>query len=293
MRRIRKLYLQNAAGERFGLNGETNVCVTSISGMGFALSPSFADLERGFFIPVGTESEPQGTPAFTVVFTRNPYRSYTAFVNWLFSAKTITLVYDPTGDQEYFRDLEVNFVQKGELNVVGWLEAPCAFYALTPWYQPSPTVLDLGSAGEDDSKRYTYVYDENLRYGIDSTAALSGVISGGGHVPGALDLVYRGAITNPKIRLIGNVSGKTYGVCSVTAVLNSTDTLKYSSRYENSFVKKVAADGTEIDLLDALDLSSGPFFHVPVDEPCTISIEADQSFVGSADLLLYYYYRSV
>ena len=112
-------------------------------------------------------------------------------------------------------------------------------------------------------------------------------------MPGALALSFYGAIVNPRIRLTGNISGKTFGVCSVSAVLADTDLLKYSSRRNNSFIKKVTAAGIETDLLDALDLSTNPFFHFPVDEPCTISLEADDSFTGFVDLTIYYYYRSV
>ena len=42
-----------------------------------------------------------------------------------------------------------------------------------------------------------------------------------------------------------------------------------------------------------LDLSTMPFFHIPVNEPCTLSVEADAAFSGSAELTIYYYYRSV
>lgn len=293
MRSIRKLYFRNAAGERFGLNGEKGVYATGISGLGFTLTPTYADLGRGFFVPVSDEAEPQGAVPFTVVFTRNPYQTYQAFVNWLTAAGTVTVVYNPTGTQEYYRDVTINFIQKGELNAVGWLEAPCSFFCNTPWYLPRPTSLTLEATGTDESKRYDYEYTEDLIYGTDSSASLSGPIAGAGHVPGALELTCHGAITNPRIRLVGDVSGKTYGICSVSVVLLATDSLKVSTRYENSYVKRVAAGGAETDLLDALDLSTTPFFHIPVDEPCTISIEADSPFTGSADLLVYYYYRSV
>lgn len=292
MRRIRKLYLQNGAGTRWGLNGENGVYASSLSGFGFTLSPTYADLSRGFFLSVGGDSEPQGAVPFTIYFTRNPYATYQSFVDWLASAGTVTLCYDPTGNQEYWRDVAPNFLQKGELNEVGWLEVPCSFYATTPWYRPVPTTLALENSGVDESKRYDYLY-EDLIYGEDSSSSLSGELSGGGHIPGAIEMIFYGAITNPKIRLVGNTSGKTFGLCSVTAVLGPFDRLKFSSRYEQSYVRKVTADGTETDLLDALDLSTTPFPHLPVDETCTISIEADATFTGSADLTVYYYYRSV
>lgn len=291
--KIRKLYLQNAAGERCGLNGEKGIYASSLSGFGLTLSPTFADLGRGFFIPVSDESEPQATIPFTLTFTKNPYDSFRMLVNWLNAAGTVTIAYNPTGKQEYWRDVTVNFLQKGELNSVGWLEIPSSFFCNTPWYLPEPTTLQLETGGTDESKRYDYEYTEELKYGADSSAALSGTIAGAGHIPGSLELTYHGAITNPKIRLTGNISGKTYGVCSVSVVLAASDTLKFSTRYENSYVKRITAAGVETDLLDALDLSSTPFFHIPVDEPCEISVEADAAFTGYADLLIYYYYRSV
>lgn len=318
---IRKLYFQNAAGIRWGLNGDRGVYAHALAGFGFTLSPGFADLSRGFFIPVSDEAEPQGTLPFTITFTKNPYDTYQRFVNWLTAAGTITLIYDPTGKQEYCRDVTVNFLQKGEKNAVGWLEIPCSFFCKTPWYLPAPTTLDLDAISEDETKRYDYEYgdggsgaessvgilgvsllgqfilgtgeEKDLIYGDDSSATLSGTVSGAGHIPGSLELSYHGGIVNPKIRLTGSVSGKTYGVCSITAAFAPSDTLKFSTKYEDSYVKKVTAGGVETDLLDALDLSSTPFFHIPVDEPCVISIEADAAFTGSADLLIYYYYRSV
>lgn len=173
------------------------------------------------------------------------------------------------------------------------LEVPSSFYVKTPWYKPYATTLSLGAAGSDSSKRYDYTYDDDLMYGVDSSGSLAGELRGGGHIPGSLELIYYGAITNPKIRIVGNLSGKTFGICSVTAVLIASDRLEYSSRREQSYVRKVSADGTVTDLLDSLDLSTTPFPHIPVDEPVTISIEADAAFTGSADLTLFYYYRSV
>jgi hypothetical protein len=293
LKSIRKLYFQNAAGQRKGLNGDNGVYATNLSGFGVTLAPSYADLSRGFFSPVSSETEPQNTLAFTMMFTRNAYDVYQSFLNWLSASETITIVYNPTGQQEYFRDVSINFLQKGELTEVGWLEIPCSFFCCTPWYLPTPTTLRLNNTAGSRRKRYDYRYAPDLRYGLDSTAALAGTIAGGGHVPGALELTYYGAITNPQIRLTGNLTGKTYGICRVAVVLNPGDVLKISTRYENSYVKRITAAGVETDLLDELDLSTEPFFHIPVNEPCTVSVEADSAFSGNADLTVYYYYRSV
>lgn len=293
MRHIRGIGLQDETGAGYPLTGWAGIYASSLAGFGVTLSPSYADLSRGFFTAVNGESEPQGTISFTLYFTRNPYAVYRNFVSWLARTGTITLWYNPTGVQTYRRIVDVNFLQKGELNEVGWLEVPCSFFCKTPWYLPVSTTLKLDASNAGNEKRYDYYYGTELCYGVGSSGALSGVLRGDGHVLGALELTYYGAISNPKIRLVGNVSGKTFGLCSVEAVLGATDRLEYSSRYEEAYVRKVSADGTVTDLLDALDLSSSPFLRIPVDEPVTLSIEADATFTGSADLTLFYYYRSV
>lgn len=291
MRAIRKLYFQNAAGERRGLNGENGMYATDLAGFGFSLGTTFSDLGRGFFPVSGDSSEPQNSLAFTVVLTRSPYTTHQSLVDWLAAAGTLTIVYNPTGTREYCRDVVIKFITKGELNQMGWLELPCSFQCITPWYLPVPTALTMSGSGKDTQKRYPHRYP--YRYGADNTASLRTLVAGTGHIPGAIRLTYQGGITNPRIRLVGNLSGKTYGVCSLSAALGPSDTLEYCSLHENSYVRQIAADGTVTDLLDALDLSLSPFFHIPVDEPCTLSVESDAPFVGRAALLIYYYYRSV
>ena len=293
MRKIRRLYLQNEKGERRGFNGEGGVYATNLAGFGFSLEPKFSDLGRGFFPTVSSNAEPQNTLAFTIVMTRNPYTTYYPFVNWLAAAEKLTMVYDPTGTQEYFRDVSVGFLQKGELTQMGWLELLSSFDCLTPWYRPLPTALNISNNNTEDIKCYDYAYTSELRYGSENPASLQAQIVGTGHIPGALTVIVRGGMTNPQLRLVGNLTGKTYGVCSLSVVLEETDALMFSSLYENSYVKKRSADGTETDLLDVLDLSREPFFHIPVNEPCTLSIEADGAFAGRAEMQIYYYYRSV
>ena len=47
---IRQFALENAAGQRFGLNGERGVWFTAPEGLGYELAPPSGDLGRGFFV---------------------------------------------------------------------------------------------------------------------------------------------------------------------------------------------------------------------------------------------------
>ena len=293
MRSIRKLYLQNASGERWDLNGTNGVYCTDLSGFGFTLETDFSNIGCGFFQVPSDNADAQSNLAFTVVFAKNAYITFQTFADWLADSEKLSIVYNPTGTQEYYRDIVVSFVEKGELNGVGWLECPCSFYALTPWYRPIPTSLSVQSSGKDERKLYNYRYTDSFKYGLDSSSALSATVVGSGHIPAAIELFYYGAIKNPQIKLTGNISGNTFGVCSISSVFSDADILVVSTKYEKSFVKKIAADGIESDLLNDLNLNLKPFFRIPINEPCTISIESDDFFTGRAELAVYYYYRSV
>lgn len=293
MKRIRQLFFQNAAGERYGLNGQLGTYASDLSGLGISLNPDFADLSRGFFTVSHEVAEPQMPINMTLTFTRGAYASYQKLVNWLAAAGTITLIYNPTGDQEYWRDVCVGSMMKGELNPVGWLQAPCSFLSLTPWYLPVPTDLILATDASEDILRFPFTFTEDLRFGTDSHAALTCRISGAGHIPGALRLTCTGAVSNPEFKLVSILTGKLIGICRVAVTLTEGEQLIFSTRYNDSFVRKISAAGEETDLLDALDLSGDPFFHIPVNEPCTFSIESDADIEASAELQIFYYYRSV
>ena len=293
MRSIRKLFFQNSKGQQWGLNGDRGLYASNLSGFGQTLSPNFADLGRGFFSVVDDRSEPQTPLAFTLTFTRSPYETYSQLMDWLASAGTITIVYAPTGARTYCRDVTISFVQKGELNPVGWLECPCSFQSITPWYLPVPSKMELIDASHLPIKRYTYQYTPDLMYGSDGVDAVAGSIPKTGHIPAAIELSYRGSVVNPSIRLVGRITKKVHGVCAIQENFAPNDILKFSTRYRGAYVKKVYPDGTEKDLLNHVDLRLNPFFRIPVDEPCDISIESETGATGYADLLIYYYFRSV
>lgn len=289
---IRKLWFRNAQGKKFLLDGTDGVYASSLAGLGFDMAPDMGDLGGGFFALLDNDCEPQRNITFSITFTRNPYSVYQQFIDFL-AVGNISLVYVPVGSAQYIRDVSVTSVSKGELNTVGWLDCSCSILCLTPWYLPSATVLALESDGSADTRRYPYTYTPGLRYGSESVAALSGVIAPTGQIPGALEIMYTGGITNPRISLIGQRTGKLYGLCDLKAEIPADACLMFSSRRNGSFVIMVSPDLTATDLLGALDLSHDPYPRIPVDESCVLRIDADSEITGTATVQVYYYFRSV
>ena len=75
--------------------------------------------------------------------------------------------------------------------------------------------------------------------------------------------------------------------------IGSTDVLELSTDWEDSYVRKISAAGEVEDLLPYLDISQNPYFHPPTDEASVLTVASDSPFSGSAELLVYSYYRTV
>ena len=293
MPNIRKFYLQNAAGARFGLNGERGVYFTAPAGLGYELEPPFADLGRGFFAPLDEIAEPQGSLEGDLVIVRPAYENYRALVDWIAAAGSLLLIYCPYGDAEFQKAVSISHLQKGELDKTRLLTAPVGFNALTPWRKPTPTEIAMTTEAQTGSRpRYSGRYPG--RYGKDAFGTMAANIAAAGHIPGAVLLRYSGGITDPEIRLSGASTGKVYGICRLTGVsIPSGSVLEFSTLWEDSYVRRIGADGSVTDLLQYLDISQDPFFHCPTDEASILTVESDSPFSGSAELLVYAYYRTV
>lgn len=289
---IRKFYLENAAGERFGLQGEAGVYFTEPAGLGYELDPPFADLGRGFFSPLDEELEPQGSVTGTLKFVPPAYSHYRALVDWIASAGSLLLIYCPFGSEEFQKAVSVEYLQKGELDKTRLLSSPVSFFGHSPWRRPVPAEIAMDSGEGQTRARYSGRYPG--RYGGDAAGAMSARISAAGHLPGAVLLRYHGAVTGPEIRLTGAVSGEVYGIARLPgASLQTGDTLELCTLWEDSYVRKISASGAVTDLLPFLDISQDPFFHLPTDEDAVLTMESDAAFSGSAELLAYYYFRTV
>ena len=289
---MRKFYFANAAGERWPLQGEKGVFLTDPTGLGVTLAQTYADLQNGFFVGVGV-SEPQSAPHATLLFTRPAYSAYRQLINWLAAAGDLEMIYCPYGAEEFHRRVDVQAISKGELDEHQFLQSELSLLARSPWFKASATHFDLASQITDESMRYEFCYTDGLIYGDDFTSALSGTLYPDGHIPAAISVTFYGGAPSPTISLTGQLTGRLYGACRISDTLTSGETLLFSSGYFDSYVRKISANGSKADLLAKIELDGEPFFRLPLTEPCTLSIAAQAAINGSADVQVFYYFRSV
>ena len=290
---MRKFYIENEIGSRLPLNGEQGIFLSNPAGLGLTLPANYADIHKGFFRDISGESEPQVTITGDLVFIgENAYADYRTFVDWCSASESLHLIYKPYGTTEFYRDIQINYLTKTELTDTRWLTVPTALACMSPWYRAAPTSMAM-STESGYVLKYPFSYTKDLIYSSSSAGSMAADIPAGGHIPAAFEITYRGAITNPKISLVGTATNKTYGICALKATLSDNESFTVSSLYGKCRVEITDADGITTVALNSVDLAYEPFPRIPVNEDCTLLMAADSDIVGRATVRVYYYYRSV
>jgi len=320
---MRKFYIEDQKGERIPLNNETGIFLYEPDGLGIEYSHDYGESGSGFFMRI-KDGVSQKETTFTLVFEpgemlvqydgsralageaivgiaivgdvpnitiESPYERYKKFLDWIYSAEELYFVYCPYGSNEYYKRIEIRSIEKSELDKYASLQCATTIVPLTPWYLPAPIHINFGGDQEDNAMRFDYYYTDDLIYGVgmrDYTAE----ITAKGHIPSAMKITFKGQVTNPEFTLRGMSTRKEYGVCAITGSFVQTDTIEFSTAEQDSYIKKIAADGTETDLIDSIDITKNPFFRVPLSEPCEVVLSGE-SILGEASMLLYVYYRGV
>lgn len=283
---MRKFFLQNGIGERLNLMGEGGIYFLSPSGLGIEYKDRFVSLKNGFYKRV-EEEQSQGTIPGTLIFLDPAYEKYQKFVNFCETADPLFLVYAPLGT-EYYCEIKLGSLEKSELTIYeASLQSKVQFISTTMWYTMNDVVLNFGEGAT--VSRYPGRYNSLARYGSRGQGIV--YVRTRGHTPAAVKITALGAATNPSIKLIGVSSGKTYGECAISGEFTSGEGFELCTKYQDGYIRKITNDGDGEDLIDAIDVTLNPFFHVPMNEKCMVQVTGGSELtLGGA---LYDYYRSV
>lgn len=291
---MRKFYLEDQNGERVPLNNETGIFLYNPEGLGIEYSHDYGESGSGFFMRI-KDGVSQLETSFTLVmppdgFSESSYERYKKFLDWIYKAEELYFVYNPYGNNEYYKHIEFRSIEKTEYDKYGSLQPKVAIVPLTPWYLPNPIHINFGEESEY-ALRFDYEYTDELVYGVgsqDYTAEVESV----GHIPSAIKLTYKGQVINPIFTLRGAATRKVYGECKVDGNFVSTDTIEFSTAEQDSYIKKIDKNGVETDLLDSIDITTNPFFRIPLSEPCEVTLSGE-GILGKITMLQYVYYRGV
>ena len=289
---MRMFYLQKETGERIGLNNESGIFLSEPSGLGLEFGDRYADIGEGFFRMIAKVHNQKTITCKLNFVGKNPYETYNELINWCISAERLYFIYKPLKTEYYIRT-EITKFEKSEINKFGYLEVPASFLYLSPWY--TPTSLNISFIGLDDT---AFRISQSKFDGPDILAGTTAEkytaeVNAAGHLPGAFLVEYKGIAENPEISLVGKISGQEYGNCKIDHAFTANTGFRLSTAYEDSYIKEIKEDGSEVDLLADADLSLEPFFKIPLTEPCILRLTDDGALHGTLNAKVYYYYRSV
>lgn len=278
----RTFTLKNSIGETLEMNGSERL-FTSPSGLGYTQTNNLASIGSGFYINAKRDF-PKRNLVGTVVFAgQDPYGQYVDFVNYLNKGYALTIIYNPNGT-DYYAEIDVDYVQKGEYNNIGILEVPVSFVMKTPWYRVSPQTVNIEPGSGGNLSIFDLKFDFEF---ISENTDGSSQVSVQGHLPASIEVIVPGPLTNPTISLYSE-SGDVLGNMVLTATVPSGSTLRYSSKYLDPGVWI-----DDVEQIEQLNINNENFFRVPVDENCELRITSEGVASINATVNIYNYYRSV
>lgn len=293
--RLRRFWLEDQDGERVPLNGENKIWLSAPEGLGLEEAAKYAGNNGGFFLRSDKSGDKQATPKFKLTFIGpNPYASYRLFMDWMLMTEELSLVYTPGRMADtYRRRIEVENVEKGELNRVGWLECPLSFAVLSPWIMTHVIEAEITAEGTEPFRvGFGRVDVDRLSDGYEYMASVT--VQPTGHLPASLYLTHTAGskLVNPEITVTGAVSGTEYGRMAITGEVSAEETLEYSTEPLRSYIRARSAGGVR-DLLPAADLAYEPYPTLPTDEPTVITMTTEEVSSGTMRVEVRQYRRTV
>jgi hypothetical protein len=286
---MRKFYLENSIGERKDLQLR-KFFFHSPKGLGVSYKSEYEQLGNGFYDSSFMEAE-QINIVGEIAFLESAYDDFQDLIDWIYSGYDLSFIYAPDGSTEYYCDIDVDYIEKEEIDYdSGTLKCPCSFLGKTAWYKATPTVMNFGLDPEIDYMVFDFPIESKFALS-DSYNSLD--ITNAGHYPAYVKLTANGEMGNPILTLTNKSTGAVLGKLDLTGVtVDAGEMLKYSSVPGDSYITLVAADLTETDLIDLIDLSNDNFFSIPLNTVCTLKFE----FTGpsqTSTLYVYEYRRTI
>lgn len=284
---VREFSLLNEKNQKFSFMDIHNYCLlTEPSGLGVSVDVDYAQL--GNLFVTNSKRIAQGQIGGTLNFIN--YDNYKKLVDFIAKSEALKLLYSipfEDGIRSYYRDVNVISLGKTELgNITGILSEPIVFDCLSLWYEPKTVRYQI----EQGSNQIIWDFEWNSRWIAFNASDID--FTNEGHVPAAIQLTVDGEVINPKLELYRDE--ELIQTITITDTIEVGQTLKYSSKETDFYIKKELSDGTEQSLfdLDHIDFSQDLILRFPEAQTTKLRITA-QTDIPSAMITIFVYYKAV
>ena len=286
---MRQFYLINADGQKYNLiNDMTRAFLWQPSGLGFQYDKEYMESD-GFFFEMNSAVS-QTAKTGVLVFFKDPYTQYKAFMDYISSSKGLRLAYSPKGNTWYYVDIDIEYVEKSEIEENGTLQCSISMLPKTPLYLPYELNIDLSGDLGTSIKQYDYKYDY-----VYSNTAVAGEIEFTipAQMDSGLEITIYGAISSPVMEFY--VNGDKYGEIDLSSIsVLAGDYVKYSSIPTSAGIYQ-SVSGVVDDITEQIGLNADypSFFLLPPNQTIKAVLQADILTGTSASIKVYEYFMSV
>ena len=291
---MRQFYLINADGQKYNLiNDMTRAFLWQPSGLGFQYDKDYMESD-GFFFEMNSAVS-QTAKTGVLVFFKDPYTQYKAFMDYVSSSEGLRLAYSPKGNTWYYVDIDIEYVEKSEIEENGTLQCSISMLPKTPMYLPYELNIDLSGDLGSSIKQYgglSYAYKYDYTY---SNTAVAGEIEF--EIPAQMDsgleITIYGAISSPVMEFYA--SGEKIGEIDLSSIsVLAGDYVKYSSVPTSAGIYQ-SVSGVVDDITEQIGLNADypSFFLLPPNQTIKAVLQADILTGTSASIKVYEYFMSV
>ena len=291
---MRQFYLINADGQKYNLiNDMTRAFLWQPSGLGFQYDKDYMESD-GFFFEMNSAVS-QTAKTGVLVFFKDPYTQYKAFMDYISSSEGLRLAYSPKGNTWYYVDIDIEYVEKSEIEENGTLQCSISMLPKTPMYLPYELNIDLSGDLGTSIKQYggvNYAYKYDYTY---SNTAVAGEIEF--EIPAQMDsgleITIYGAISSPVMEFYA--SGEKIGEIDLSSIsVLAGDYVKYSSVPTSAGIYQ-SVSGVVDDITEQIGLNADypSFFLLPPNQTIKAVLQADVLTGTSASIKVYEYFMSV
>lgn len=291
MAEVRKVYFQNQDGERINCLLKSSF-YNDLQGLGYENEYNMLSPKDGFYTITEEQTvQPVISGIISFITRATAYADYRTLTTWINAATELSIVYAPYNNEEYFIDVAVSRISKGELDTGGFLSCELSFVALTPWYSANPATLSFDESILHGLKQYDYSYE--YKYGNTTTPGELD-FSVTGDYDAAIYFVAQGTIEDPVLTLLNRDTGAVIGQVDLTGltVSESQQLVFATTKKRNGIWLK---DGTTYtDLIDQVILTPGQevFFLAPRNTNLTIRFTVSGQLQTATSIEIYEYYKT-
>ena len=284
---VRQFRFINEKGQEFNLMDLYTSCFLSEpDGLGYSYNTTYEQVGNSFFETLRNVQQAQ----ITGIANFSSYDNFRSLVDYIEGSESLRfgykIPYKNLPVKEYFKDINIQNIGKGQIDTDGILRCPITFDCLSLWYEENKTIYS--TSAQANEIRWDFKWDSKF---VDYNNRTLEYINQG-HVPAPVLIKIKGPVENPTLTL--KVEGQVYQEVEVNVTLQEYEAFEYCTLTNSFYIRKENTDRTYTNLFEQeyIDPANNNVIKFPQGKSCELIMSAENEILN-AEVSVYAYYKVV